>query len=275
MSPRPTVTIITKSSDALLAGCHNDRMQPAEILAHHAHRPWPLPSKPWLMRQEWNRLLFAHWSLDPAAIRPLLPSNLELDLRDGRAWVAITPFFLSGLSLRRFPPIPGFSSFPELNVRTYVRYDGKPGVFFFSLDAGSAVAVFGARAMYGLPYFFATMRIRVSRADYSVHYECLRRFRGKEADFRGQYKPSGPQYQALPGSLEQFLVERYCLYSVVGRRLYRAEIHHLPWALQPATAEISQNSMACSAGIDLPDEPPLLHYAHHLKVLVWWPERLL
>ncbi|MGH9521107.1 MAG: YqjF family protein [Terriglobales bacterium] len=250
-------------------------MTPAEILAQDEHRPWPLPSKPWLMRQQWSRLLFAHWPLDLAAIRPLVPPILELDVRDDRAWVAVTPFFLSGLSLRRLPPIPGISSFPELNVRTYVRYQGKPGVYFFSLDAGSVAAVFGARAMYGLPYIYATMRIRVNRTANSVHYDCLRRHRGKEAGFRGEYRPCGPQFQALPGSLEQFLVERYCLYSVVARRLYRAEIHHIPWPLQPAVADISLNTMTRPAGIDLPNDRPLLHYADKLDVLVWWPERLL
>lgn len=225
------------------------------------------------MRQTWERLLFAHWALDPSVVRRLVPSVLDLDLRDGSSWVAVTPFSISGLRPRLLPPIPGGSSFPELNVRTYVTYRGKPGVFFFSLDAGSVMAVFGARAMYGLPYYYAGMRVQHEGDD--VRYHCLRRHMGKVAEFRGEYKPRGAIFEAAPGSLEKFLVERYCLYSVQGRRLYRADIHHIPWPLQPADAHIDVNTMAAAAGIALPGDPPLLHYARQLEVLVWSPDRLL
>ncbi len=247
-------------------------MQPEEILACHQHRPWPLPAKPWIMRQDWNRLLFAHWSFPPDVLRPLVPSTLPLDVRDGRCWVAVTPFHLSGLQARGLPPIPGTSTFPELNVRTYVSLDGKPGVYFFSLDAGALSAVFGARLFYALPYFYAYMRVRCG-ADY-VHYRCVRRRKGSTAEFEADYGPTGPPFNAAPGSLEEFLTERYCLYAVEGRRLYRAEIHHVPWPLQPAKADISINTMARAAGIHLPDERPVLHYAAHLEVLIWPPERL-
>jgi uncharacterized protein YqjF (DUF2071 family) len=249
-------------------------MTPEGILASHAHRPWPLPNRKWRMVQEWNRLLFAHWPVDPPLLRPLVPPVLELDLREGRCWVAVTPFYLSGLRLRGLPAVPGTSSFLELNLRTYVRYQGVPGVFFFSLDAGSLAAVFGAHAMYGLPYFYASMRMRVSNQG-AIHYDSFRAHPGNGAEFRGDYQPTGDVFQAAPGSLEQFLVERYCLYSVQRRRLHRAEIHHLPWPLQPARAEITRNTMAEASGIALPDTPPLLHYARHLQVLVWAPQRLL
>jgi uncharacterized protein YqjF (DUF2071 family) len=224
------------------------------------------------MRQEWNRLLFAHWPAHPEKVRPLVPAVLALDIREGRCWVAVTPFYLSGLRARGLPMIPGTSAFPELNVRTYVTLDGKPGVYFFSLDAGAVSAVFGARLMYGLPYFYAHMSVRYGAE--SVHYRSSRRHMGKVAEFEADYRPSGTIFQAAPGSLEHFLTERYCLYAVQGRRLYRAEIHHLPWPLQPARAEIAANTMARAAAIELPQEPPLLHYARHLEVLVWGPERL-
>ncbi len=225
------------------------------------------------MRQEWNRLLFAHWAIDPEKLRPLVPSVLPLDVREGRCWVAVTPFYLSGLRARGLPPIPGTSSFPELNVRTYVRLDSKPGVFFFSLDAGSVSAVMGARLFYALPYFYAHMRVRYGAE--SVQYVCSRRHMGTVAEFNGDYAPAGSVSNAAPGSLEEFLAERYCLYAVQGRRLYRAEIHHVPWPLQPAKAMIATNTMALAAGIELPNEPPLLHFAHKLEVLVWTPERLM
>ena len=247
-------------------------MQADEILAIHQHRPWPLPRRPWVMRQQWDRLLFAHYPIDPAQLRPLVPAMLELDMRDGRCWVAVTPFYLSGLRARRFPALPGASAFPELNVRTYVRFDGKPGVYFFSLDAAAVSAVMGARIFYALPYFYAYMRVRYA-AD-SVHYLSCRRLLGKIAEFEGDYGPVGPVAEPAPGSLEHFLVERYCLYAVQARRLYRAEIHHLPWPLQPARATISTNTVAHAAGIELPAGPPLLHFSRHLEVLVWTPERL-
>ena len=254
--------------------CESDQveMTSSDILSIHEHRPWPPPRRPWIMRQEWNRLLFAHWPIAPAKMRSLVPEPLQLDTREDRCWVAVTPFYISGLRGRGLPPIPGTSSFPELNVRTYVTFDGKPGVYFFSLDAGAVSAVFGARAFYSLPYYYAAMRVRYGAG--SVHFKSARRHAGKvaefEADYRAEGEPSGP----AKGSLEEFLTERYCLYAAQGKRIYRTEIHHVPWPLQPARAAISTNTVAAAAGIELPAEPPILHFAQHLEVLVWTPERL-
>ena len=245
-------------------------MTAEEILCQHQHRPWPPPRGPWIMRQQWHRLLFAHWALPPEALRPLVPRQLSLDTFDGRCWVAVTPFHLSGL---RPPglPAPGLA-FPELNVRTYVTLDGKPGVYFFSLDAGSVLAVFGARILYALPYFYARMNV-IYDGD-AVHYRCRRSHMGKIAEFEADYRPVSPARNSPPGSLEYFLTERYCLYAVEAGRIYRAQIHHLPWPLQEAEAEISSNTMAAAAGIDLPQNKPLLHFASVMEVLVWPPERL-
>lgn len=259
------MTYVTGESDKA-------EMRPEEILAIHEHRPWPLPQRPWIMRQEWNRLLFAHWPVALDKMRALVPEPLRLDAREGRCWVAVTPFHLSGLRARGLPPVPGTSAFPELNVRTYVTFDGKAGVYFFSLDAGSVSAVLGARAFYSLPYFYATMRVRYAAE--SVHYKSARRHAGKVAEFEADYRPVGGPKESAKGSLEEFLTERYCLYAVQGRRIYRAEIHHIPWSLQGATADITSNTVAAAAGIELPAEPPLLHFARHLEVLVWAPERL-
>jgi uncharacterized protein len=222
------------------------------------------------MRQQWNRLLFAHWPLPPQNIRPLVPKQLPLDTFGGRCWVAVTPFYLSGLRPRGVPF--GGEAFPELNVRTYVTLNGKPGVYFFSLDAGSVLAVFGARTFYALPYFYA--RMRINRSGDSVHYRSRRAHMGKVAEFDGRYRPVSPARNADSGSLEHFLTERYCLYAFEAGRLYRADIHHVPWPLQDAQADISRNTMANAAGIQLPDEAPLLHYAEMIEVLIWPPARL-
>jgi len=129
-------------------------------LAETAHRPWPLPARPWLMGQTWYSLLFAHWAVTPEALRPLIPQPLELDLRDGQAWLGVTPFVVGGLRLRGTPPLPWLSRFPELNVRTYVDYGSHPGIYFFSLDAARLAAVAAARRAYRLPYFHAAMSAR-------------------------------------------------------------------------------------------------------------------
>lgn len=240
------------------------------LLLKTGHRPIPLPHKPWIMVQNWHDLLFAHWSLPAEQIRPLVPPQLELDLFQGRAYVAVTPFHMSGVRPRMAPPLPGLSRFPELNVRTYVRYKDIPGVWFFSLDAGSRAAVWGARLGYALPYFYARMSVRPDGDKFE--YSNRRLQAPRPAEFRGRYWPVSEPRQFDKNSLEHFLTERYCLYAVRGNQVLRGYIHHLPWPLRDAHAEIEINTMARAAGIELPDIPPMLHFSRFLKVLIWWPE---
>jgi uncharacterized protein YqjF (DUF2071 family) len=217
------------------------------------------------MQQIWNDLLFAHWPIAPEIMRALVPSSLSLDTFDGQCWVAVTPFHMTGVRPRWTPPLPGLSAFPELNVRTYVNYGGKPGVFFFSLDAGSRVAAWAARATYHLPYFHAHMKV----VDHNgwIEYHCTR---NPGAQLHGKYHPTAPVRRRRDrGTLEHWLTERYCLYTVYRDRVYRAEIHHEPWPLQDAECDFSVNSMASSAGIQLPGIQPLLHFAKRLEVLIW------
>lgn len=218
------------------------------------------------MFQRWEHLLFAHWPVAEQALRPLVPSQLPLDTFDGSGWIAVTPFYLSGLHARGLPRVPGFSSFPELNVRTYVTIGGKPGIYFFSLDAGSLAAVFGARSFYRLPYRYARMKIRIQGKE--VIYGCERRL-PPPAEFRASYWPIAPVQLRPRGTLENWLSERYCLYTTTGKSVSRAEIHHVQWPLQNAEAEIQVNTMPEAAGILLPDTAPLLHYSRRLDVLVW------
>lgn len=232
------------------------------------HRPWPLPAGPWIMTQTWHHLLFAHWPVPAEALRPLVPQRLTLDTREGSAWVSIVPFEIANATVRGLLPLPFASAFPELNVRTYVRYRDKPGVYFFSLDAGSVVAVTGARLLYLLPYYYA--RITTHHADRATLFTSSRRHHAAPpAEFAGTYLPASEPFLASPGSLDDWLTSRYCLYTA-GRdgRLHRAEIHHLPWLLQAAEAEIDVNTMP-PPGLELPPERPLLHYAHRLDVLFW------
>jgi uncharacterized protein YqjF (DUF2071 family) len=242
------------------------------ILTDVAHRPWPMPAQPWVMTQTWTNLLFAHWPVDTAAIRAKVPSEFELDLFDGQAWLAVVPFYMSNVGPRALPALPFASEFEELNVRTYVRVGDRPGVYFFSLDAASAFAVKTARTLLNLPYFGATMKM-VFRGD-EVEYDSSR---GEEpaAAFTARYRPIGAPVAPTPGTLEYFLTERYCLYHVDGRgRPYRLEIHHPVWPLQVAEATIERNSMASAAGFELPDRPPLLHFSKRQDVVAWAPTNL-
>jgi uncharacterized protein len=231
-----------------------------------------MPDRPWAMMQTWHDLLFAHWPLNSQEVRHLVPPEFDLDLFDGDAWIGVVPFHMTNVSPRGIPSLPWVSEFPELNVRTYVRVADKPGVYFFSLDAGSTLAVKAARALLNLPYYAASMSVTPEGG--AVSYES-RRSEGRPAEFIATYEPAGPPFRSMPGSLEYFLSERYCLYHV-GRdgAPYRLEIHHPPWGLQPAAAEFFRNTMAGASGLALPARAPLLHFAKRQDMVAWAPTNL-
>jgi uncharacterized protein len=239
------------------------------VLRETAHRPWPPPPGPWLMAQTWEDLLFAHWPVPPDRLRPLLPPSVPLDVRDGSAWVGVTPFRVSAARLRGVPHLPGITAFAELNVRTYTTIEGKPGIWFMSLDAASAVAVFGARRTYRLPYFKAHMTCREKGG--WIEYRSRRVSRdGRPAELAGRYRPTGPDAPPAPGSLEYWLTERYCLYTLDEHgEVLRADIHHPPWPLRTAQAAFERNTMAEPYGLELDESPALLHFARRQDVLIW------
>jgi hypothetical protein len=217
----------------------------------------------------WHDLLFMHWPLPADLLRPLVPAGLQIDTFEGQAWLGIVPFRMTGVTPRCVPSLPWISAFPELNVRTYVRTDDKPGVWFFSLDAANPLAVFVARRQFYLPYFNARMSLTETAGE--IHYQSIRTHSASApAAFRGRYRPTGEIRLAEPGTLEHWLTERYCLYSSDGQgNLWRGEIHHQPWPLQPAEAHIEINTMAQPSGIPLPEIKPLLHFARRLDVVAW------
>ena len=232
-----------------------------------------LVAESWIIRQEWRDLLFAHWRCDAGAIRSLLPAGLELDVWDRSAWIGVVPFLLTGFRLRGLPPIPFSAEFLELNVRTYVRTPGgKAGVWFFSLDAARWIPVIGARAAYHLPYFRSRMRRRCTRDE--IEYESQRAWTGR-AGFKATYRPIGQAFEAAPGTLEHFLIERYCLYAKhpLGG-IVRADIEHAPWPLQPAAGDVDAAALALADGIVLPASAPLLHFAKYQDVKTWRPRRM-
>ena len=237
-------------------------------LEHLGHRPWPLPARGWVMGQSWEDLLFAHWRVPAEELRKHIPYQLEIEEHDGSAWIGVVPFRITGLRARGTVPLPYLSSFLELNVRTCVRAEDKPGIWFFSLDASSRLAVEAARRTYRLPYFHA--RMSAQRSGEWTAYECARLSEAGRV-FSGRYRPTGPVVMAEPGSLEWFLTERYCLYTTDPQgNLARAEIHHDLWPLQPAEAEIE---LASISPFEL-DGDPVLHFSRRQDVVVWPLERV-
>jgi uncharacterized protein YqjF (DUF2071 family) len=222
----------------------------------------------WVHAQTWLDLLFAHWPLPEEIVRGAVPEPLEVDTFEGSAWIGITPFEVTGLRPRGLPPPPVVSRFAETNVRTYVTLGGRPGICFLSLDAASTFAVLAARAIYRLPYFRA--RMTIERSGDEIAYATARV--GGEASLRARYAPVGDRFRARPGSLEHFLVERYSLFTVSLGLVVRTDIDHPPWPLQPARADIAENTMTRPAGIELPATEPLLHYAARQDVVLGPPK---
>jgi len=241
------------------------------VLNVTAHRPWPMPASPWVMTQTWHDLLFAHWPVDAAMLREKIPPGFELDVFDGQAWVAVVPFRMSNVAPRGVPSLPWVSAFPELNVRTYVRVNDTPGVYFFSLDAGSAVAVATARVLAHLPYYTADMR--VEPADGWIRYRSRRVASGAPpAEFAARYRPLGDAQPPSEGTLEYFLTERYCLFTLDAEfHALRLDIHHPPWLLQGAEADVTVNTMTEACDIRLPAMKPLLYFARRQDMVAWTP----
>lgn len=281
------------------------------LLRKIEHRPFPLPEGPWIMQQTWSKLLFAHWPVSADSLRDLIPPALEIDTFDNTAWIGVVPFAMRKVFPRSTFEVPWLSNFLELNVRTYVKRDGIPGVYFFSLDCSNFIAVFAARTFYHLPYFNATMTMQLSadkvgyssrRSDDAIARSASLRFaestsaavslstktarRLNEAGsgdpqrtagavpalFEASYRPTGEVYFSRKGTLEHFLTERYCLYTVDSdRNYYRGMIHHDAWPLQPAEAEFRKNDMTRSTiGITLPAGfEPILHYSEDLLTAEW------
>lgn len=228
----------------------------------------PRPRRPWSIAMRWHDLAFLHWPVAPSVLRAQLPVGLELDTFDGAAWLGVVPFRMSAVRPRWLPALPGLSAFPEINLRTYVCAEGKPGVWFFSLDVTRSLAVRVARSAFHLPYFRA--RMRVEREGEWIRYASRRRGPGTQAGFAGRYRPAGEVFRAAPGSIDAWLTERYCLYTADRRgRLLRGDIDHAPWPLQRAAVELQDNTLADGAGLPPTRGEPLAHFARRLDVVAW------
>lgn len=223
------------------------------------------------MRQSWCDLLFAHWRVDAKALQRWIPAGLKVQEFDGSAWLGMVPFRMSGVMFRPLPDLAWISAFPEINLRTYVERDGKPGVWFFSLDATNPLAVWAARRSFHLPYFQAAIEIREDSKGFN--YSSVRQ--EKSLTFRARYRPTSDVFASSPGSLEAFLTERYCLYAQDPQgRLLRTEVHHAQWPLQHAAAEIEQTDLHLPFNLPIQGPPETLHFSKHLDVIVWSPQQI-
>src|ERR1700752_426165 len=232
------------------------------------HRPKGQP----VMHQEWGKLLFMHWRIKPNILRPHIPAALDIDTYGDSAWIAIAPFTMwdiRGLP-PYMPPVPGLDSMHELNVRTYVHYNGVPGVWFFSLDANSSAAVLAARTFYHLPYYSADISLQGKR---KIKYR-LKRKEEPLAQFKAAWRGGDALPQSQPGSREFFLTESYVLYSEFEGELYRARIYHEPWELYKAELSDFVSTMLEAKQIPQPKTQPILHYAEQISVDIWMLESI-
>ena len=225
------------------------------------------------MRMNWEHLAFAHWRVKPEVMRRLVPEVLEMDLFDGTAWIGVVPFEMTGVRAHGLPGIPPTNRFLELNLRTYVVKNGRPGVFFFSLDAECWLAVRGARLGFHLPYFDADMDMSIGD---DIAYRSRRTHRGaKDGSLRAIYQPVDGPFLSKPGSLEHWLTERYCLYSArTDGALFRGEVHHRQWPLQRARMEIRENSLGDLIGLELGSPPASVLFSRRVEVVAWNPVRV-
>ncbi|OMP68468.1 hypothetical protein BTO28_01850 [Domibacillus epiphyticus] len=231
-------------------------------------RPFPLPSTPWVMTQTWDNMLFAHWPVPAHFLKAYIPGTLDIDTFDGTAWLGVIPFHAHHTKLRGMPPFPLYHSYLELNVRTYVTHKGIPGVYFFSMDANKWPVVLGAKMGTSLPYKHAHMGIRVK--DPVVHYKSRRKHPDSPKEsFHVSYKQSSSIYLPAEDSLEYWLLERYCLWTIKDSALFRGDIHHDRWRITKAEATFHDNTMASFLPRYYFKSKPILHFSGNKNVFIW------
>lgn len=237
------------------------------------HRPYPLPDGAWVGFQSWRHVLFLHWPIESAIIRPHIPDGLELDTYDNQAWITVIPLRIRDARLRWLPPIPGLSGVDELNIRTYVKNRfGKQGIYFIKIGASKSWAVAAARYIGKLPYSLAA--ISMEGEEEVFHTKVLwintRDAQGVPEQFQCRYRPSPTRAQPEPGTLDYWLTERYCLFTApVDGTIKIGEIHHRPWLLQPVDVDIVRSNILYESGIPLIGAPAIAAYSSRQDVKIW------
>ena len=214
------------------------------------------------MQQTWTDLAFIHWEVDYQQVRQAVPEHLTIDAFDGKAWFGVVPFDMKGVTPRHVPPLSPLSDFPEINVRTYVRHGDKAGVWFFSLDVPNPLAVLVARVCFHLPYFLG--QVSVTHRGDTVGYWA----RYGDRRFEARYRPLPGRRPRQPTAFAQWATERYCLYATDrSGQLFRGDIHHRPWPLEPAEVEIDTNTYLDAWQLGSPH--PEVYFSRSIDVVVW------
>lgn len=221
----------------------------------------PLPCT-WVMSQKWRHLLFMSWPIPVSVMRLHVPADIELDTFDGNAWLSLLPMHMDDLHFRYFPPVPGTSNFPEINLRTYVRLRGVPGVYFFSLDAASRLGALVARYAFHTPYLYARMKLTERTGSFRIESHRKASRWAPAADFVASYGPVGEAREPEPDSLGGFLVERYTAVAEFKPGvIYTGPVSHAPWRLANADVDVEVNSLISAAGLPVPEAAPSLHFS--------------
>ncbi|WP_010651685.1 YqjF family protein [Oceanobacillus massiliensis] len=238
-----------------------------DILKETIHRPFPVPSKRWILRQRWRNVSFMHWAVQPKHLRPFIPDRLTIDTYHSQAWIGILVFDMESIHFRGLPKLSLTPRFSEVNVRTYVTYNGVPGIYFLSIDVDNWASSKIAKRWYRLPYHDAA--IANEPALHTYHYESIRR-KQTYLKAEGSVTPISEIYHSEKKSLDYWLTERYRLYTAQKSALYEADIHHKPWPLQKAEANISRNSHLSRLKIDVnPFSPTVVHFSQGVDTLFW------
>jgi uncharacterized protein YqjF (DUF2071 family) len=227
---------------------------------------------PWLLFMTWRDLLFASWRIPVEALRSKVPPELELDTFDGSAWVTLVPMGVTDMHWRGIPPIPGMEGFRELNLRTYIKRNDRPGIYFLSIECPAAFSDWIARHFFGVPYFEAQIAAFSDGATFHFASERTAKNQPPAALF-STFRPATESFPPAPGSLASFLVERYCLYFVHGGEVYRGDIHHGEWKLHNAEAELDVNTITKAAGVELAAKPDHTVFVAQTDTLIWPPVR--
>ena len=229
---------------------------------------------PVVMYQRWKRLLFLHWPCEPEVVQAKLPDGLIADSWRGDTWLGIVCLAMRAVRPRFLPAVGGLSNFLQLNVRTYVKdASGRPGVWFFSLDCSQSLAASLARGLLGLPYYCADIRERPGSARESYYFHCQRR--GSRAVEHYEYTRSGGSRLPVPDTIEEFLLERYRLFSVRRRRLLSTEIRHRPLEMEPVELRRWSTAPLTAAGFKMGADAPIhAWYSPGAKVDVFAPRHL-
>lgn len=237
-------------------------MKIKQILAQTEHRPWKIPEESWMYYQEWNHVLFLHWEVEPELIKELLPKGIELDLFQQKAWISLVPFTMQRIRPSFLPDFAPISNFHEVNLRTYVKRDGKSGVYFFQIESEKWISTCLAKKLSGLPYEKAQIKRKIKGED--QFYQLRNNAKGFR--FSTHFKTKSRTTPKNP--LELWLTERYCLYVEQGPHCYRYDIHHVEWQLdQVELTDLNANYNI--ADFSLSSAPNLCHYSPGVQVLAW------